>query len=90
MCKYICTSAIKTERIAINVDKWVIGGRGGTGTHLRGDLDLEGVMAYSGSYDDTEWLLYQLILYVFLWISHSCLRDQSNSSTLDCQPLFGK
>lgn len=36
MCKYICTSAIKTERIAINVDKWVIGG---TGTHLRGDLD---------------------------------------------------
>lgn len=54
MCKYTCTSAIKPERIAINVDKWVIGGRGGTGTHLRGDLDLEGVMAYSGSYDDTE------------------------------------
>lgn len=39
MCKYICTSAIKTERIAINVDKWVIRGRGRTGTHLRGDLD---------------------------------------------------
>ena len=38
MCKYICTSAIKPERIAINVDKWVIGGRGRTGTHLRGIL----------------------------------------------------